>query len=70
MYLSGYQTVTVWHLRDLIIRKRWPVKCNNVRHVIIPQFDGLSIDDLLSFAGKYPEVMEALREKGYPPRVV
>jgi hypothetical protein len=60
LYLSGYQTVTVWHLRDLINRKRRPVKCNNVRHVIIPQFDGLSIDDLLSFAGKYPEVMEAL----------
>ena len=31
-----------------------------MKHINVPQFEGLSIEDLLSFGSKYEEVMEAL----------
>ena len=59
-YLSGYETMTVWHMRDLCSNKRLRIRGDQVRHIIIPQFDGLAIDDLLGYASRYPEVMRAL----------
>ena len=59
-YLSNYETMTVWHMRDLCANKRLKIKGDDVKHIIIPQFDGLSIDDLLGYASLYPEVMRAL----------
>ena len=59
-YLSSYETVTIWHMRDIVANKRTMVKAKDVKHIIIPQFEGLTIDDLLGYAGQYPAVMRAL----------
>ena len=59
-YISGYETMTVWHMRDLCATKRMKIHCNDVKHIVIPQFDGLAIEDLLAYASNYPEVMRAL----------
>jgi hypothetical protein len=59
-YLSGYDTMTVWHMRDLVASKRRAIKSNKVRHITIPQFSGLSIEELLQYATRFPKVMEAL----------
>ena len=59
-YLSSYETMTVWHMRDLCSNKRLRIKSDNVKHIVIPQFDGLSIEDLLAYASNYPEVLRAL----------
>ena len=58
-YLSTYQTMTIFHLRDLVARKRRMIKCPDVKVINVPHFEGLSIDDMLVFAEQYPEVMEA-----------
>ena len=55
-YLSSYETMTVWHMRDICANKRRMIKSEHVKHIIIPQFDGLTNDDLLGFASQYPEV--------------
>ena len=60
VYLSSYETMTVWHMRDLCSKKRRMIKSENVRHIIIPQFEGLAIEDLLSYASQHSNVMEAL----------
>ena len=59
-YLSSYDTMTVWHMRDLVGNKRTRIKCKDVKTIQIPQFEGLTIDDLLAFGEQYPEVMRAL----------
>ena len=59
-YLSSYDTMTVWHMRDLCSKKRRRINCDDVKHIIIPQFDGLSIEALLDYGKMYHEVMRAL----------
>lgn len=43
-------------MRDLCANKRRRIMSDNVKHIIIPQFDGLSIDDMLGYASQNPEV--------------
>lgn len=59
-YLSGYESLTVWHLRDLASSRRTIIKDSAVKVHAIPQFEGLTLFDLLSFAQNYPVVMTAL----------
>ena len=59
-YLSGYETMTVWHMRDLCSKQRRRIHLDEVKHIIIPQFEGLSIDALLDYGKMYPEVMRCL----------
>ena len=47
-------------MRDLCGSKRLRIKADDVKHIVIPQFDGLAIEDLLNYASNYPEVMRAL----------
>ena len=60
VYLSSYETMTVWHMRDIVANKRRSIKSDNMSHIIIPQFDGLSIEDLLTYGRQYPEVIQTL----------
>ena len=59
-FLPSYNTCTIWHLRDLVARKRRLIKCKDVKHIIVPQYEGLTIDDMLAFGEQYPEVMRSL----------
>ena len=59
-FLPSYNTCTIWHLRDLVARKRRLIKCKDVKHIIVPQYEGLTIDDMLAFGEQYEEVMRAL----------
>ena len=61
-YLPHIDTVTVWHMRDLVGKRRHLIKSGQVKHVIIPQFDGLAIKDLLHYARRHELVMKALPE--------
>ena len=56
--------MTVWHLRDLCCNKRRIVRCDDVKIIQVPYYDGLSIDDILTFARGYDngDVMNALPE--------
>ena len=59
-YLSSYETMSIFHMRDLVANKRRMIKSANVKHVIIPQFEGLSIKDLLEYSLEKQDVMVCL----------
>ena len=59
-YLSSYETMTVFHMKDLVSGKRKMLKAKEIKHVTVPQFEGLAIKDLLEFARPYDDVLAAL----------
>ena len=42
--------MTVWHLRDLANKTCHRVHCDDVKVMKPPQYEGLSIEDMLEFA--------------------
>ena len=62
-YLGEYQTMTVWHLRDIVSGDRTLIKASQVKHISIPNFDGLTIEKMLEFAQNYPLALKALPVK-------
>ena len=62
MYLPPYDCITIFHLRDLAARKRTWLKCNGVKILQVPQFEGLKVEVLLQYAEQFPEVRKALPE--------
>ena len=58
-YLPGYDTVTVWHLRDMAAGKRTVIKSENIKHLHVPQFEHLAIKDMMEYCSAIPKVMKA-----------
>ena len=59
-YLPSYETVTIWHLRDLAMGVKRIISCDDVKVIAIPQFEGLAIQDIFNFAQNDMEVERAL----------
>ena len=57
VYLPSYDTVTVWHMRDLVSGKRKRIQGKEVKHLNVPQYEGLKIEAFYKFASLYPECM-------------
>ena len=51
-YLPPYDSVTVWHLRDLAGGKRTIVKATAIKTIQVPHFEGLSVERMLAHAMK------------------
>ena len=49
IYLPPIETVTVWHLRDLAANNRKMIKCEQVKVIQVPQYDGLTFNDILAY---------------------
>ena len=61
VFLPSYETVTVFHMRDLVSGKRKMIRQAEVKVISVPFFEGLSIANMLEWAKSRPEgVMEAL----------
>ena len=61
VYLPPYQTVTIFHMRDLVSGKRTMILTQNVKTISVPFFEGLSIEFMITWAKGRPEkVMDAL----------
>ena len=62
--MPQYETVTVWHLRDLACSKRLRIPCKGMKLVQLPLFEGLYTEDLLGFAKQWQggRALEALPE--------
>ena len=45
-YLPSYETVTIWHLRDLAMGVKRIINCDDVKVINVPQFEGLTIQDI------------------------
>ena len=54
IYLPTYETVTIFHLKDLVARRRKAFKCTEVKILNVPLFENLAVKDILEFAGQYP----------------
>ena len=61
-YCSTFETMTIWHLKDMASNKRRRIKCTQVQIIDIPHFEGLEVGKLLMFAEAFNngEVMEYL----------
>ena len=60
IYLPKYNVCTIDHCRDVAANKRKVIYSKDVKHISIPQFEGLSIENMLEFALDYPDVYRAL----------
>ena len=60
IYVPPYDNVTVWHLRDLACSKRRRIYGKDVKHLMVPQYEGLAIRHLLAFGGDYESVVLSL----------
>ena len=54
-YLSSFETMTVWHLRDLASNKRKLIKAKDISHIEIPHFEGLEVEKILDWAKSYQD---------------
>ena len=52
--------MTVWHLRDLATGQKKYIRSDKVRVLNVPQFEGLTTADVLTFAKAYSAVAEHL----------
>ena len=61
-YFPPYDTVTIYHCRDVVANKRKLIKCDDVKYINIPYFKGLAIEDMLEWAKAYDNgsAMQAL----------
>ena len=46
--------VTMWYLRDLASGKKKPIKGTDIKHLSIPQYDKLTIEEFMKFVSDYP----------------
>ena len=60
VFLCSYDTVTIWHLRDLMSGKRTRIKGENVKHIHVPCYENLTIQEFLKFAQGYPAALQVL----------
>ena len=58
--MPSYETVTVWHLRDLAMGVKKIIKCDKVKIISVPQFEGLSIREIFDFTINTAEVQICL----------
>ena len=63
VFLPAFETVTIFHLRDLASGRRRIVKCEDVKVFQAPHYEGLTTNDMLAFAADYPKVYQALPEE-------
>ena len=59
-YLPSYETVTIFHMRDIVAGKRSRIKETDVKYINIPHFEGLNVGKFLEYAADEQEVMMAL----------
>jgi hypothetical protein len=71
-YLASYQTMTIFHMKEIVAGTRRRVKEADVKQLNVPHFEGLKLQTFLSYAASKPAVMEALpsvlREREALPR--
>ena len=58
-YLASYQSMTIWHMRDLISGARKRIQEADVKVLQVPHFEGLKIESFLEYAADKPHVMMA-----------
>ena len=45
--------MTIYHCRDIVSNKKILIKCDDVKYISIPYFDGLNIENMLEWARQF-----------------
>ena len=71
-YLPEYEAVTIYHMADLAAGRRKRIHQDDMGHITVPHYKGLTIEAMLEYAATRPTVMECLpsiaREREALPR--
>ena len=59
-YLGDFETMTIWHLRDIAAGDKVMIKADNVKFINVPNYTGLKIEKMIEFARGYPAALNAL----------
>ena len=59
-YVSSYDTMTIWHLKELASGARKRINASEIKHINITQFEGLNIEAMQEYARMIPKVMKCL----------
>ena len=49
LYLSSYETMTIFHLRDFASGRKTKLKADKIKHIAIPQYETLAVKDMREF---------------------
>lgn len=49
IYLPAYEQVTIYFLKDIVAMRKKAVKARAVRHISVPQYEGLALKDIAQF---------------------
>ena len=60
IFLPPYENVTIYFLKALISNEKKPIFGHEVRHVTIPQYDGLALSDIARFVTQHADVQPYL----------
>ena len=52
--------MTIWHLKEQASGARTRINANAIKHINVPQFEGLTIETMFEYAKMFPEVMKCL----------
>ena len=59
-YMPSLQTCTDIHLRDVMSGAKTSLKTYQIKTIDVPHYEGLTIKDILEYAGEHQVVMNAL----------
>ena len=59
-YLDEYDSMTVWHMKDLIAGDKKVIYAENVKFISVLTYKGLKIERMITFARNYAGVMICL----------
>ena len=54
VFLSSFETMTIWHLRDLVAGLRTKINSKDIKVIQIPYYEGLYMKDLWEYAESKP----------------
>ena len=61
--LDDFRVTSIFHLKDIISGNRQTIKQDELKHIHVPQFPGITVEAMLIFARDYPEVFEVFPQE-------
>ena len=52
-YLSSFETMTIYHLRDLACSRKLRIKADKIKHIGIPHYKTLTVEKMRDYIDKH-----------------
>ena len=63
IYVPHVDQITTWHMRDLSTGIKKPIRSHEIKHLHVPSYEHLALDDFLDYIKAYPFVQMCLPDK-------